>query len=389
MCRFLSLSLVLMLSLVCRVEACTSLIISGDYTYNGCALLLKQRDGLPYDNCVTELVGQKYRMLALINSNDTSRCNALSGVNEVNFAIVNTATYNLGSRDTKIHLSPGRVMYTALSTCASVAEFEALLDTLQSQTTLVPANFGVIDASGGGAFYEVGHSGWAKYDVNDKNVAPNGFLVRTNFSLCETEAQGRGYDRYDTAVELLNQAVVDHVKISADWVFDNICRSVENRVKGVRPSSSENPGRYVEREFIANRHTSSAVLFEGVHGRYRESVMWTLLGYPMTGLAVPLMLSEPLPDFVQAVNDEGHAAICDWALCLKDKVLTVDGKKVYINYPLLFSDNNVGITQKIMLEERALSKLFRSARQSRDSRRTRLFSKLYDHCRDFQGVGWQ
>ena len=43
----------------------------------------------------------------------------------------------------------------------------------------------------------------SKFDVNDPAVAPNGYLIRTNYSVAGEENKGYGYIRYATATDFL------------------------------------------------------------------------------------------------------------------------------------------------------------------------------------------
>ena len=54
------------------------------------------------------------------------------------------------------------------------------------------ANFGVIDAQGGAAYYETTNFSFTKIDANDPVVAPFGYLIRTNYSFTGTADDGYG-----------------------------------------------------------------------------------------------------------------------------------------------------------------------------------------------------
>ena len=43
------------------------------------------------------------------------------------------------------------------------------------------ANFGVIDAYGGAAYYETNNERYYKKDANDPNLAPEGYLISYEF----------------------------------------------------------------------------------------------------------------------------------------------------------------------------------------------------------------
>ena len=99
------------------------------------------------------------------------------GVNEAGFAIINTASINMHKYDEDGGDQEGTFMYKALATCRTVKEFEALIKNKKHQPRKVEANFGVIDAEGGAAYFETNSYDYTKYDVNDPTVAPHGFLV--------------------------------------------------------------------------------------------------------------------------------------------------------------------------------------------------------------------
>lgn len=96
---------------------------------------------------------------------------------------MNTQSYNL------VEVKPGeergeangRVMRRALEVCATVKDFRQFLDTL-SKPSLIEANFGVIDAKGGAAMFEVDYYEYVMYDANNPKDAPCGYIARTNFS---------------------------------------------------------------------------------------------------------------------------------------------------------------------------------------------------------------
>lgn len=158
--------------------ACTSFIVSGRVTKSGRPMIFKNRDTGNLDNCMVAMQGERYRFMGVAAAKDTVNAEIWSGHNEAGFAIMNTAAYNLNG-DTEFEVeTEGMLMRQALALCATLNDFEALLDTTSLRNN--NANFGVIDAQGGCAYYEVGLHRWTKYDADDPNVAPYGFLIRTN-----------------------------------------------------------------------------------------------------------------------------------------------------------------------------------------------------------------
>ena len=92
----------------------------------------------------------------------------------------------------------------ALRVCKTVQDFEHFLDTLP-RPMRVEANFGVIDAYGGAAYYETNNERYYKKDANDPNLAPEGYLIYTNFSFEGRTDEGKGYVRYENAKKIFKE----------------------------------------------------------------------------------------------------------------------------------------------------------------------------------------
>ncbi|MBL4560765.1 MAG: hypothetical protein JKX79_07230, partial [Labilibaculum sp.] len=180
-------------------EACTTAVISGKYTKNGRPMIWKNRDTWAVKNSVAYFKGENFDYMGLINSADTTRKNVWIGMNSAGFSIMNSASYNLNHKS-KEELSglEGRLMKEALSVCGTLEDFEDLLNSLPNPSGL-EANFGVIDAFGGAAYYEFGHNGFVKIDVNDPAIAPFGYVIRANYSNTGEIGIGSGYIRYNTS----------------------------------------------------------------------------------------------------------------------------------------------------------------------------------------------
>ena len=122
------------------------------------------------------------------------------GVNEKGFSVVNSTARDLTGGTTGF--DNGELMRYALGNCATVSEFEALLRTTDSIGRRTQANFAVIDSCGKAALFETGGKAHWKYDADNPEQAPDGFIVRSNFSV-----QGggdEGMERYLRANDLLS-----------------------------------------------------------------------------------------------------------------------------------------------------------------------------------------
>ncbi|MBO4434060.1 MAG: hypothetical protein J5769_01235 [Bacteroidales bacterium] len=249
--------------------ACTSVIVSGKYTRDGKAVMFKHRDSSCKDVSVEYFQGSRYRLMGVVNSNwhrhpvahvPLGTPEVWGGMNEAGFAIMNTATYDLKDDDVPAADmdKEGVVMFNALSVCASLADFEYFLDTL-SRPMCVETNFGVIDAYGDAAYYEVNNFSWVKFDVNED---PLGYRVVTNFTWTGRPSDRKGVDRYEKAMSILASTSVP----MRDWDHTFFIRYI---------SCSGAP--------ILRSSTSCAMIFEG-------STMWASLGRPDRVPCKPYML---------------------------------------------------------------------------------------------------
>ena len=322
--KIFSLSIALLLALLGTVpaDACTSAIFTGKSTPDGRPLLWKHRDTGELNNRIEFFPdgnGRKYSFLGLVNS-PVQDGEVWTGTNEVGFSIMNTASYNLQSEAADIEDQEGAVMYQALGSCKNLKDFEKLLDKMKKPRG-VEANFGVIDAEGGAAYYEVNNTTWTKIDVNDPKIAPEGFLVYTNHSYTGRKDEGMGYVRYNTANEILHKAWIQGLDFTPQWIFNNLSRSYYNSLLGI--DLNKNPelapdGWFVDQDFIPRRSTSASIVVKGVKQDENPelTVMWTILGYPPCSIAIPLFVAagEKQPDYMLKRADNDNCLMCDQAL---------------------------------------------------------------------------
>ena len=171
--------------------------------------------------------GQRYRYLGLVNAEDTTPVDVWGGHNEAGFGIINTAAYNMNgdSGDTD---GDGIFIRKALELCATLEDFERLLDTVKKPRE-VNSNFAVLDAQGGCAYYETGHYDYVKFDVNDPNVAPDGYLMRTNFGTTGNHKLDQGVERYQAITDFMAEACkAGHLE--HDYLITHISRYLKHGV---------------------------------------------------------------------------------------------------------------------------------------------------------------
>ena len=314
---------------------CTSVIISGKATSDGRPLMIKNRDTDEMNNRVEYFRGPKYTFIGLVDS-PSEGGEVWSGLNEAGFAIINTASYNMKYDDVpRSEMSrEGQVMYRALGECKTLKDFELLLDAL-ARPIGVQTNFGVIDAFGGAAYYEVDNTSWVKYDVNESET---GYRVVTNFSTRGREEDVRGYERYMTASDVMAElrgSGKEWNSLNHSDLFNSLSRSYRHTLTGMdfakdwktltRKTSFTGVG--IDQDFIPRISTSASIVIEGVASGENPAhgVMWTILGYPACSVALPMMVADcdRLPSCVKKSETDVNSELCSLALKIKsDYVFT-------------------------------------------------------------------
>ena len=383
----LSLLMMMVLSAALPADACTSGIFTGKSTPDGRPLLWKHRDTGELDNRMEFFPagnGRKYSFLGLVNS-DVQDGEVWTGTNEVGFSIMNTASYNLQSETASIEDQEGVVMYQALGSCRTLQDFEKMLDKMKKPRG-VEANFGVIDAEGGAAYYEVNNTEWRKIDVNDPKIAPEGFLIYTNHSYTGRKDDGMGYVRYNTANEITHRAWIRGEEFTPQWIFNNLSRSYYNSLLGV--DLNKNPelapeGWFVDQDFIPRRSTSASIVIKGVKkGENPDlTVMWTILGYPPVGIAIPLFVAagKDQPEYMLKRAGNDNCLMCDQALERRARIFPLkrgNGRnyfdvglaQFFMHALYRLEDNNFQVTEEMMEKQYAAGKMDRSAVTSLYSR---------------------
>lgn len=376
--------------LLCSVqepEACTSVIISGKATPDGRPLMWKHRDTETPLNHMAYFNDGGYRFLGLVNS-DEKTCDAVwTGSNEMGFCIMNTASFNLKDDDVKEMDQEGAVMRKALNVCKTVQDFEHFLDTL-ARPMRVEANFGVIDAQGGAAYFETKNDRYFKKDVNDKQLAPDGYLIYTNFSFEGRKDEGLGYIRYENATAIFRD--MQKEGFTPQHIFREASRSFYNSQLGIDLKKEEqSPNRangwFVEQDMIPRSESTAAIVIQGVKpGMNPElTTMWTALGYPPAALALPLWVKMGKEQPALAMYNESMktAPLCLYASQLKDKVYSIhrgNGAK-YLHWRLLWNEEGSGYMQQLQQTEDKVFDLFNSQKSNweKEGLNTEEVRKLY------------
>lgn len=349
--RFAS-SLLAALLVLCETDlpACTTAIVSAEASGTGRPLLWKQRDASDDFNTLAYVRGERYGYTALFPTSDLKHQNAYAGINEAGFAITNNLSYNLrpeeqGVGDTR----NGALMSLALGRCRLVDEFEALLGAMERPMHL-SANFGVLDAEGGAAYFEVSDTAYVRYDV-----PKGGYLFRTNFSISGDPARGRGFARYATMTDRMARAR----RLTPEFLLAT-GRSYVNVLEGGDALSGRRDGYLYEHDFIPRGTTTASIVIEGVAPGEDPSsgLMWCALGYTPACYAIPVWVAagDRLPSVLT-----GEAPANRLAVQYKQSLRTLDWDSKYVEvHPLRVLLKDVRAAEKAEFKAgRKLDRQFR------------------------------
>ena len=358
--------------------ACTSIIVSGKVTPDGRPLIWKNRDTGAARNIMRHFPAQdgKYAYTAIVAEKSGNPNSVWVGTNSEGFAIFNTVSYNVELDTTQTSGRNGVVMKLALEQCATVDDFEKMLNEMP-QPWNVATNYGVMDAQGNAAYFEVSSYEYYKYDVNDPAVAPDGYLVRSNFSFNgRPRTAGKGHCRYMTAEALTRKALESAGGITPEFILNNHARCYANVLMDLNLRGDENhapktTGWAFDNDFITRKTTTSSVVITGVKPGENPDLttMWTIVSYPGTTVAMPVWAStgeEGIPVMLRG-DDRRQAPLSKWGYALKERAYNFDlddnedNHKRYFNWELFYNGEGTGYLQKVLRLEAEILPPYREA----------------------------
>ncbi len=258
--------------------------------------------------------------------------------------------------------------------------------------TRLEGNFGVIDAFGGAAYFELGNFTFKKYDANNPADAPNGYLIRTNYSFSGDTAVGGGYVRYVTISDAFEEALrsnhLDHCAIIKDG-----SRSLKHSLLGIDLNEYSNvpentPTLVFFNDYVPRNSTASTCVVQGIKPDENPLLctMWSAVGFPMTTITIPVWLNKNvnLPVIVQYDDSLKDSPISNYSLKMKNKVfaykLGIDSKN-YIDVNQLINANGSGFMQKLIPFENQVmerSEKFLSDWRNANAYENKQMEELYD-----------
>jgi len=323
------------------IEACTIGVASGRVTSDGRPMIWKTRDRATSkeNNSVVYNTSFKYKFICVIHTGSTA---AWQGVNEHGFAILNSLAKDI-SDEGPSGMRNGYFIRHSLGNCVTVDDFECLLSQTNNTGRKTRANFAVLDATGDVAIFEVSDRKYWKYDANDPNVVPEGYLVRSNFAFNGSGRNGiegaysaERYERADTLVDSLCSADNLNYKSIVRTLMRDFSDSKGEpiSVPFAGKSSSKSPWGYIKCDKSICRYSSvSASVIVGVLSTEpaQLSTMWTILGQPACSIAVPYWPVGETPDQAKGLKT---SQLCDVALKIKSLLFDYKSSRYINSYSL-------------------------------------------------------
>ncbi|NQV42652.1 MAG: hypothetical protein HQ506_09875 [Candidatus Marinimicrobia bacterium] len=350
---------ILLISFINPGFSCTSAVVSGKATDDGRPLLWKHRDTGDVENKLVFVEGSTFDFVGVANRVDTLSQQIWMGSNEVGFAIMNTASYNLnqGQVCDVPDDQEGLFMRAVLEVCSDLDDFEAFMDSSVGTWGLA-ANFGVIDARGGAAYYEKGYYDYTKYDVTDSDTAPEGYLIRTNFSMSGKKDKGYGFIRHGVTSELFSE----QKSISVDFILQSATRNfkhglMNNDLRSDPLPLDKSDEKYVLfQDYVVRTSSASTLLIQGVLPSEdpQLTTLWTILGWQPVTLVTPVWVKSAalLPHMVLSINGS-PAPINAAAMALKASCFPVKrgNGQDYLLHSQLTNQAGTGLLDMILPAE--------------------------------------
>ena len=255
-------------------------------------------------------------------------------------------------------------MKKALGQCATVAEFETLLvQTQNAGNVTLSTNFAVMDTLGNVAFYETSNKTFTKFDVNDPAVAPNGYLVRTNYSFTSPYYETTnhvGEQRYKAACKYMEdtfgEGKIDAVRLAHEMPRYLYHGDTQVNLWNEMPANLSDTKYVYFSNFIPRFTSASAALMQGVlpNEVAANTITWLAVGWPCGSFMVPILITPSLvfPEVVKRQPSTYKSEMCSDAVTLKNTVFTLyrDNEQVTdsIDLAKLINTEQTGLLQRMV-----------------------------------------
>jgi hypothetical protein len=271
--------------------ACTAAVVSPHASADGRPFLWKNRDTTCLSNKLVFVRDEPHSFLALVDTTDVSGRRCFAGLNDAGFAIINTVAYNLPQTPGEVEDLEGMIMADALRTCATVDDFGSMLTARLGAELGSLANFGVLDAVGEAALFELHNHGYERVDAAG---VPDRYLVVTNYARSGEPGMGHGYLRFARACRLFAERSaggIDHRAVLTRFSRDTDHVLLEHPPRESWADLPADRDRWiVTRDCIDRPSTAAAVVIVGRDPAQPASraTLWLIPGEPLCAPALPL-----------------------------------------------------------------------------------------------------
>ncbi len=318
---------------------CTIGIANGTATSDGRPLMWKSRDTSDHQQVVRYYGDGEIQFVGVA----TSATNGVwMGVNVKGFAIGNAVAYDLERL-----MGNGDLMTYCLPRCVTLEDFEAILDSTDIVGRATYGSFAVFDSTGAAAMYEVDQAQYWKFDTVD---TPNGYIVRTNFTV-------NGGGTHSAIEYARSKTIIGDLYDENNLNYRSIIQTHSRDFADQYGNPFEIPFRdyydigmpwgYIFTHYsICERFTQSVGVFRGIlpGESPKLSVMWLLPGHPETSIAIPIF-PVGLPPVETNLNDLSYLYLR--ANLLRSMICDYWGSLTHIDTYRLRNSAGTGIWDKI------------------------------------------
>ena len=372
-------------------DECTIGVASGKATADGRPMVWKTRDYLSSPNNEIKYdTSFRYKFISVSNAGSSTY--AWMGLNEHGFAIVNALSTDLPKGSSGP--SNGAFMRDVLGNCKTVSEFRYYLDSTNRTGRETRANFGVIDSTGAASIFETSGNNYWEFTADD---APNGYVIRTNFSM--TGGGSTGIERYNRSADLMAKFYAgDSLNLKSILRYQMRDFSDFNSNPVSVPFKQQwSPGipyGYINTSKSICRYSSvSAAVIHGVLPAEKAglSTMWVILGQPASSVALPYW---PVVNTPPEADGETTAPLSDISRQIRSTLFTYNADDEFINSFKLrdgkggglwsctfpFEDSVFSVTTLFMDSLRSYDNLPLNALRDNEENLTRLALARLNHC---------
>ena len=296
------------------LDECTIGVALGSATPDGRPLLWKTRDNTSAPNNEVKYVPYlNYHYVCVANAGSTTI--PWMGLNEHGFAIINSAISDLPGGS-----GPGNgdVMWHALGYLKTVDDFQDYLDSTNITGRSTTANFAVIDANGNAAIFETGGNEYWKFDAEDE---PNGYVLRTNFTM--TGGGGQGINRYERTVDLVESFYTGDSLNYKSLLRYQMRDFSDDQSQPIPIPYPDQWASYLPYGYIPTMNSIckysgvSAAVIQGIlpDEDPRLSTMFAMLGQAAGAITVPYW---PVGNTPGVANGNPNAPLCDLAIDIRE-----------------------------------------------------------------------